>query len=478
MSRPSRTITRRTMLRGAGVLMGLPLLDAMQATKALGRLAGGAAAPGQPVRMACLFFPNGVNAKTWTPEQTGSDYALTKTLQPLEAVKDQVLVLTNLSHRATDTGDGHYAKDAAWLTGTTIHRTTGSALNARGTSIDQIAAKRVGHFTPLPSLELGVEPVTTGVDTNVGYTRLYGSHISWSTPTTPLAREIKPKLAFDRLFRPDSARRTGTQADDDRSILDLVGEDARALRQRVGQDDRRRIDEYLESVRAVEARIAHEASGRRALLRDDPAARAAIAELGGRIDAYHNDPGRARERRMDHTPHARLMLDLMVLAFQTDSTRIATFMFGNAVSGKNFSFLEGVSGSHHEMSHHENDASKLDQYERISRWHVEQYAYMLDRMRSIREGEGTLLDNSLVLFGSALRDGNSHNPHNLPTLLGGKGAGAIAPGRHLSYAKDTPMANLFVSMLDRVGAPVDHVADSTGPLPGLDDPGFRSADPA
>ena len=458
--------------------MGLPLLDAMQGAKALGRLVGGASKTDQPVRMACLFFPNGVNSKTWTPEQTGADYALSKTLQPLEAIKDQILVLTNLSHRATDTGDGHYAKDAAWLTGTTIHRTTGSALNARGISIDQIAAKRLGHFTPLPSLELGVEPVTTGVDTNVGYTRLYGSHISWSTPTTPLAREINPRLAFDRLFRPESARRTGPMADDDRSILDLVGEDARALRDQVGQDDRRRIDEYLESVRAVEARIAHEASGRRATLRDDPAARAAIAELGGRIDAYNTDPGQVRERRMDHTPHARLMLDLMVLAFQTDSTRISTFMFGNAVSGKNFSFLDGVSGSHHEMSHHENDAAKLDQYERISRWHVEQYAYMLDRMRSIREGEGTLLDNSLVLFGSALRDGNSHNPHNLPILLGGKGGGAIAPGRHLSYAKDTPMANLFVSMLDRVGAPVDHVADSTEPLPGLDDPGFRSVVPA
>lgn len=477
MSRPSRTITRRTMLRGAGVLMGLPLLDAMRGASAVARMAesaGGVGTSGHPVRMACLFFPNGCNAKAWTPEGTGRDYVLSKTLQPLEALKDEVLVLTNLSNQATNTGDGHYAKDAAWLTGTTIHRTTGSALNAKGTSIDQIAAKRVGHFTPLPSLELGVEPVTTGVDTNVGYTRLYGSHISWSTPTTPVAKEINPKLAFDRLFRPESANRTGAEAEDDRSVLDLVGEDARALRARVGQDDRRRLDEYLDSVRAVEARIAHEAAGRRALMLDDPAARAAIAELGGRIDAYNSDPGRFRERRMDHTPHCRLMLDLMVLAFQTDSTRIATFMFGNAVSNKNFAFLDGVKGSHHEMSHHENDEGKLDQYERITRWHVEQYAYMLDRLRSIREGEGTLLDNSMILFGSALRDGNSHNPHNLPMLLGGRAGGAIAPGRHLNYAKDTPACNLYLAMLDKVGAPVPRVADSTGPLPGLDDPDFKS----
>ena len=475
MSRSRQTITRRTMLRGAGVLMGLPWLEAMRGAVALGRVAEGtAAATGQPVRMACLFFPNGIRETTWTPAATGRAFELPLTLQPLASVRDDVLVLTELSHRATNGGDGHYAKDAAWLTGTTIHRTTGSALNARGVSIDQIAAGRIGHFTPLPSLELGVEPVTTGVDVNVGYTRLYGSHISWSTPTTPVAREINPKLAFDRLFRPDSARRTGTAADDDRSILDLVGDDARTLRGKIGQEDRRRLDEYLDSVRAVETRIAHESSGRRAVLQDDPAARAAIAELGGRIDIYQNDPGRARERKVDHTLHTRLMIDLMVLAFQTDSTRVSTFMFGNAVSNKNFAFLEGVSGSHHEMSHHEDDPAKLAQYERISRWHVEQYAYMLERLRSVREGEKTLLDQSMVLMGSGFRDGNKHDPHNLPILLGGRGGGTIATGRHLRYAKDTPLSNLYVSMLERVGSPVDHVADSTGPLPGLADPDFAS----
>jgi hypothetical protein len=458
------------MLRGLGVMVGLPLLDAMRGPAALA--APGEAAP--PVRMACLFFPNGVHPKQWTPQGEGKSFELSPILEPLARLKDEVLVLTNLMNRATNTGDGHYVKDAAWLTGTTITRTTGADLNANGVSVDQLAARRVGNFTPLPSLELGVEPVTTGVDTVVGYTRLYGSHISWSSPTTPVAKEINPKLAFDRLFRSESGRRKGRQGDD-RSVLDLVRDDARALRSTVGGDDRLKLDEYLDSVRAIERRIAFDAANRRAQVMDDPDARKDIQTLGDRVDAYHTDPGRVRQNKMDHTEHVRLMIDLMVLAFQTDSTRIASFMFGNAVSNKNFSFLEGVGGAHHELSHHENDEKKLKQYQRINAWHVEQYAYMLDRMRSIEEGDGTLLDNAMVLFGSALRDGNRHDPHNLPIVLAGRGGGTLATGRHLAYGKDTPLCNLYVSMLDRVGARVDRFADSTGPLPGLDNPDFVPA---
>lgn len=467
----SQTISRRTVLRGLGVALGLPLLEAMRPARALASAIDPAA---MPVRMAFLFMPNGVNPNAWTPKGTGYDYEISPILEPLSHLRDDVLILTNLMNRATDTGDGHYVKDAAWLTGTTISRTTGADLNANGTSVDQVAAKRIGNLTPLPSIELGVEPVTTGVDVVVGYTRLYGSHISWSTPTTPIAKEINPKLAFDRLFRSDAGRRAG-QGQDDLSILDLVREDAKSLRNRVGQDDRRRLDEYLDSVRAVETRIGFEASDRKARLRDDPYARKDIASLGGRVDAYHQDPGRLRERSMDHTEHVRLMLDLMVLAFQTDSTRIATFMFGNGVSPKNFSFLDGVKGGHHQLSHHERNPEKLRQYQRINQWHVEQYTYMLERMKSIREGEGTLLDHSMIMFGSSLRDGNSHNPHDLPIVLAGRGGGSIATGRHLAYGKDTPLCNLYVSMLDRVGTPVERFADSTGPLEGLDNPDWTRA---
>ncbi|WP_422930536.1 DUF1552 domain-containing protein [Singulisphaera sp. PoT] len=468
MRSKSLRISRRTMLRGVGATLGLPLLDAMHVVSAKA-LTVEAAAP--PTRMAFLFFPNGVNQGTWTPEGEGRLLELSSALHPLGALKDEVLVLTNLTNMATDTGDGHYVKDAAFLTGTTITRTTGAELNANGISVDQLAAQRIGNLTPLPSLELAVEPVTTGVDTVVGYTRLYGSHISWSTPTTPVAKEINPRLAFDRLFRPGVGRTR--DAADDRSVLDLVSAEAKALRSQVGGDDRHKLDEYFDSVRAVERRVAFDADHRLAQVRDDPAANKDLEALGGRIDLYHKDPGRLRERSMDHTEHARLMLDIILLAFQTDSTRVASFMFGNAVSGKDFSFLEGVKSSHHDISHHEDDKSKLEQYTKVTAWHVEQYAYLLERMSRVREGEKTLLDNSMVLLGSALRDGNTHNPHNLPILLGGRAGGTLSPGRHIRYGKDTPLCNLYVSMLHRAGSPVERFADSNGPLPGLDVPDFK-----
>jgi hypothetical protein len=257
-------------------------------------------------------------------------------------------------------------------------------------------------------------------------------------------------------------------------VLDAVRDDAKALRSRVGSDDRRKLDEYLDSVRAVERRIAFEAGHREAQVRDDPAARQDLKALGERVDLYHRDPGRVRERKMNHTEHARLMLDLILLAFQTDATRIASLMFGNAVSGKDFSFLDGVVGQHHDLSHHENDRAKLEQYTKISAWHVAQFAYLLDRMAQVREGEGTLLDRSMILFGSALRDGNAHNPHNVPILLAGRGNGTLAPGRHVVYGKDTPLCNLYLSLLDRAGVKLARFADSDGPLPGLDNDQFQS----
>ena len=473
MSRFSQNLTRRTLLRGFGVALGLPWLEAMRPSTAFAGFSGSRELE-SPTRMACLFFPNGVSPRSWTPEGLGANFEASPILESLSCFRDDVLILTNLTNRATDTGDGHYVKDAAWLTGTTIRRTTGADLNSGGASMDQVAAQKIGNFTPLPSLELGVEPITTGVDINVGYTRLYGSHISWANPTTPIAKEINPKLAFDRLFRSRAGKKAG-RIDDDRSVLDLARDDASNLRERVGQADRLKLDEYFESVRAIEKRIAFESSDRRSRFQDDPIARAEIEKLGGRVDAYHADPGRLRQRELDHTEHVRLMLDLIVLAFQTDSTRVATFMFGNSVSNKNFSFLEGVKGGHHELSHHENNPAKLEQYQRISAWHVSQFAHMLDRLRRVQEGERTLLDNSMILFGSALRDGNSHNPHDLPILLAGRAGGSLETGRHISYPKDTPLCSLYVSMLDRVGAPVARFADSDGPLPGLEDPGFGVA---
>jgi len=358
-------------------------------------------------------------------------------------------------------------KSSAWLCGTTIAKTTGSDVRLNGVSIDQYAAQKIGHFTRLPSLELGTEPTNTGVDVVVGYTRLYGAHISWSSPATPVAKEINPRLAFDRLFRTGGGEAGG--APDDSSVLDLVKEDTAKLRKSVGVGDRHKLDEYLDSIRSVERRIAFEAEKRAEQYFSDPIALAEIEKLDRRVVDFTKDPGRLRERGLDHSEHVRLMLDLMVLAFWTDSTRIATFMFGNDVSNKSFTFVPGVRGSHHELSHHENDKAKLEQFKLINIWHVQQYAYLLERLKSVKEGDRTLLDNSMILFGASIRDGNAHDPHYLPIIVGGKGGGALPAGRHLVYKSNTPLCNLYRSMLKTVGAPAKAFADSTGELSGFHD---------
>lgn len=463
----SPRLSRRTLLKGMGATMALPWLEAMQpAARAL-------AAPAQraPVRMAFLYMANGVNPHTWTPEGAGRDFKLSPALEPLVGFKDDILVLSNLWNGATNTGDGHYVKTAGWLTGTTITKTTGAEIRSNGVSLDQVVAQRLGNLTPLPSLELGIEPVTTGVDINVGYTRLYGSHISWSSPSTPVAKEINPRLAFDRLFR-SQAGAAGSDPARDRSVLDLVLADAKRLRGRVGKNDQLKLDEYLESVRAVEQRIEFETRRKAEEVLADPLALAEVEKLDGRITDYFADPAQASERSGNHTGHVRLMLDVMALAFWTDSTRVSTFMFANAVSGRNFSFLDPAFGGHHQTSHHEGDKAKLEQYTRMVAWHVEQYAYLLGRLRSFREGEGTVLDHSMIVFGAGLRDGNSHNPHNLPTLLAGRAGGTLATGRHLGYGPDTPMANLHLGLLRRMGVDAQRFSDSTGELPGLGNPEY------
>lgn len=475
MTMKSWQISRRTMLKGVGAMMSLPMLEAMGPFTATA--ASNSSRKGKhPVRLAVLYMPNGVNPHAWTPKGVGREFELSPILEPLASHKNDLLVLTELWNAASNTGDGHYVKTGGFLTGTTITRTTGSDLRSGAVSMDQVVAQHVGNLTPLPSLELGIEPPATGVDTNVGYTQLYGAHISWSTPVTPLAKELNPKLAFDRLFRSNTASRRA-EAARDQSVIDLVLEDARRLQRKLGQADQQKLNEYLDSVRSVEKRIEFDAKRQRADVLEDPLARKAIEDLGRRIDVY-SDPARVSERRGNHTEHVRLMLDLMVLGFWTDSTRVSTFMFGNAVSGRNFSFLDGVKGGHHQTSHHENDKEKLEQYKRINTWHMAQLAYMLDKMKAVKEGEGNLLDNSMVLFGAGMRDGNAHNPHNLPVVLAGRGGGTLSPGRHLVYEKNTPLCNLYVSMLNRLGTPMEKFSDSTGELPGLSDPNFTGVKPA
>lgn len=444
-------LSRRTLLRGAGAALALPWLEAMMPRAVSASEREGQAPQDVPVRMAALFVPNGVRQDMWTPEGVGTEFELSPTLTPLENLKDQLLVLTNLWNQASDFGDGHYVKTSGFLTCTTINKSLGIDLNCNGRSMDQVAADCAAAATPLRSLELGIDPVSTGVDTNVGYTRVYGSHIAWSGPTSPLAKELNPALVFDRLFRAAYPKQ-GTKKRD-QLLLDRVLEDAAKLKQRLGASDRQRMDEYLQSVRSIERRLQNQRSDRGSNW--EP-----LVEL--------NQEQRPRDERPDqYVEQVRLMLDMIAVAFQTDVTRVCTFMFGNAVSGRNFSFLDGVSGGHHDTSHHQNDEDKLHQYQLINRWHVEQYAYLLSRLGDMQERDATVLDNSMILYGSGLRDGNSHSPHNLPILLAGKAGGKISTGQHLQYGRDTPLANLYAAMLNAFGTGETRFADSTEMLPGV-----------
>lgn len=446
MTTRTPAISRRTLLRGAGVGLGLPWLEAMIPSGAF----ASSRLPKNPVRMAVLYMPNGVNTSAWTPQGAGRDFSLSCTLEPLSDLKDQVVVLSNLWNAASKGGDGHYVKEAAILTCTTIKKTPGADLG-NGVSMDQVAAQRVADRTPLPSLELGVTPVAIGVDAVVGYTRVYGSHIAWSSPTTPLAREINPRSVYERLFRASSGPK-GDSTKMDTLLLDRVLGDAKRMRAQVGAADRLRLDEYMTLMRSLEERVQRAGSATRTAWKP-------------RVPI--NPKTSPTDRPNDHAEHVRLMLDMIATAFQSDTTRVCTFMFGNAVSNVSFRFLEGVSAGHHDVSHHQKDADKLRQYQLINRWHIEQYAYLLRKLKSMKEGDSTVLDNSMVLFASALSDGNSHDPHKLPMVLGGRAGGRIDSGQHLVYGEDTPAANLYYSMLDAFGAPVERFADSTGTLPGL-----------
>lgn len=435
-------LPRRTVLRGAGVSLCLPWLEAMSASTSN---------PGKgPMRMAALYMPNGVNPHHWTPEGEGKDYKLSTTLSPLAQHKERMVVLKNLWNAGSKGGDGHYVKEAAILTCSTIKKTPGADI-ANGVSVDQMAAKSVAGQTPLSSLELGVTPVAIGVDAVVGYTRIYGSHIAWSSPTTPLARELNPRAVYERLYRASTGAGNAS-AKRDALLLDRVQADAKRLRTQVSQSDRHRIDEYLSTMRSLEERME----------------RAASPQTQSWKPLRKLDMQAApTEKPADHAEHVKLMLDMIAVAFQTDTTRVATFMFGNAVSNVSFRWLEGVSAGHHDVSHHGKDPDKLRQYQIINQWHVAQYAYLLDKLAAMPEGDSNVLDNSMILFASALHDGDRHWPHNLPLVLAGKAGGRIESGRHLVYSEDSPLANLYVSMLDAFGCPVERFADSTGPLAGL-----------
>ena len=448
------TLHRRTFLRGLGASIALPLLDAMRPARALAAAAGAAKAP---VRMAFLFVPNGVNMSEWTPALEGADFDLPFTLQPLKAHKNDLLVMSGLAHdkgRANDDGGGDHARSAgSWLTGSQPLKSEGSQIRL-GTSADQVAAAAIGNKTRFSSIELGLEAGRQGGKCDTGYSCAYSNNISWINESTPASREINPRLVFERLFSNQLPKEVGeSQARRERykkSILDFVLEDAKSLGSQVGGHDRQKIDEYLASVREIEKRVEH-------------AERTVASETPRIVPGYEIPDGIPES----YEEHARLMMDMMVLAFQTDVTRICTFMLANEGSNRSYRNV-GVSDGHHSLSHHQGDFAKLQKIRDINRFHMQQFAYLLDRLKTTREGDGNLLDNSMIVYGAGLADGNRHEHENLPLLMAGRGGGSITPGRHVRYSAETPMCNLLVSMLDRVGAPVMSIGDSTGALRGLD----------
>ncbi|MBK7931405.1 MAG: DUF1552 domain-containing protein [Bryobacterales bacterium] len=454
-----RPISRRTLLRGTGAALSLPLLEVMSPAAP----AAGDRLSEPPLRVAYLFMPNGVRPDYWTPPGDGEAFELTPHLAPLKDVKNDILLVENLWHKNTVGRNGHWPKVPAWLSGGYVERSTGRDLDSGGISADQLAAQQVGAETPLPSLELGIDSPRTGID-NIGggFARIYGSFVSWRDPHTPVQKEIIPQLAFDRLFRnkrgpvtsnldPTGAAVVSSLQRDETSVLDLVMDDARALRRKGSAADQMKLDEFFESVRSVEQRIEASLKPQKRWLNE------------GKFPLERPAPGLPES----HQEHVRLMLEILLLAFWTDSTRIGTFMFGDAQSSQDYSWLEGVKGNWHGLSHHLNEPAKREQYERIIKWQVEQLAWFLGRVKGLDEGGRTMLDSSMILFGSSLKDGNRHTEENLPLLLAGRGKGAIRPGRRLRAAPKTPFCNLHLALLQKMGVKLDSFGDSTGPLEGL-----------
>lgn len=446
-------LPRRTFLRGLGVAMGLPLLDVMLPVSR-----AAVTAPQLPVRLGWIYFPNGMVRDFWTPSGTGRDYQFNKSNAALESVRDDILLISNLAHdKARPNGDGpgaHSRCGATYLTAVQAKKTGGKDIYL-GESIDQVAARQIGHHTRLPSLELGVEPSRKEGRCDSGYSCIYLSNISWRSPTQPSGIEIDPRRAFDRLFGatgPD-AKQFRQRSASRQSVLDFVAEDAKSLQRKLGTTDRRKMEEYFESVRAVETQIDRMASMPPI---DLPESGTRLKETLGK---YQATPSEVKPD--GYVEHIRLMYDLMVLAYQTDATRIATFMLANAQTNRAYVNL-GIKSGHHQLTHSTGQEAKI---QRIDEFLVGEFTRFVEKLKAIPEGEGTLLDNCLITFSSGMGDGRKHDHGRLPCVVAGRAGGAVNTGRHLALKEETPMANLFVSSVQTAGVKIASFGDSNGDLP-------------
>ncbi len=439
-------LSRRGVLKAAGVTMGLPLLEAM--IPAQTALAQTAANP--KVRMGLCFIPHGAVMDNWTPEEEGALTHLSRTLAPLEPYREDLVVVSNLAHAMAapggpgDNGGDHTRSPAVFLNGVHPKRTDGADIRA-GKTIDQMAVDVIGQETPLPSLELAIEDFSGLVGScDVGFSCTYMNTISWRTPTTPLPMEINPRVVFTRLFGDGATAEERLQRiEQQSSILDAMVGQIRRLQGDLSPNDRNRVSEYLDSVREIERRIA---------LSEKQATNAAL-------DVPQSPSGIPDS----HEEHTKLMFDLMAIAFQADITRISTFMMAREVSYRTFPML-GISESFHPASHHQNNPDRLENLTEINKYHVGLFAHFLERLKNTPDGDGSLLDHSMLLYGSGMSNSNVHNHSPLPVVVAGGAAGQIEGGRHLVYPAETPMANLLLSLLQKAGVKQDGVGDSTGPL--------------
>ena len=427
-------ISRRTMLRGTGAAVALPMLDVMQGHTAFGKEA---VAP--PMRMVSLFMPNGVNPATWNVKGEGADYELSESLAPLAKLRQDVSILSNLDN--TGAG-GHVGATSGFLSGIKMKN------GVLGISMDQLIANHIGDKTRFSSIVLGTEPPRQG-GAGPGLPIAYANTVSWASPNSRISPEINPQVAFDRMFR--TGENAVEQARELQSVVDLVLADAKRLKTRASKNDGHKIEEYLSSVRSVEKQIDSTLN---------PPARDWIPPTTPEL--VRPPAGIPVQRDV----HVKMMMDLLVLALQTDTTRVGTFMLAHGFSRCNFGFM-GLKGDHHTISHHKNQNDWLTEYTAVTKYYVGQYAYLMERLKNIDEGGSNLLDNSVVLFGSGLKDGNGHVRSDLPILLGGHGAGSLNPGRHITFAKGTGLPDLHLSLIQRFGVDIDTWADSSNTLANL-----------
>ena len=439
-----KAIPRRAVLRGLGATVALPLLDGM--VPALTALSQTAARPVR--RLGAIYVPNGMDLGRWTPTTDGSAFELSPILEPLAPFRDRMTVLSGMVNREADglPGEGagdHSRGQSVFLTGIHPRKTEGPDIQL-GISMDQIAARELGQHTQLASLELGLDANDTVGSCDVGWSCVYNSTISWRSETTPLPMETDPRAVFERLFGADTTDPVVRQArrEEDRSILDSVTEELARFEHGLGPRDRVKLSEYLEAIRDIERRIqkAEEQSDRELPVVDQPAGVPSTFEA-----------------------HAKVMFDLMALAYQADLTRVCTFLIGRELSNRTYPEV-GVPEAHHLVSHHRHDPNQLTKLAKINTFHTQLLAHLLDQLQSTPDGNGTLLDHSMILYGGGIGDSDRHSHTDLPILVMGGGAGSITGGRHIRLSPDTPLMNLHVSLLDKMGVPVEQVGDSTGTL--------------